>query len=174
MGDKDGKGGGGGARGNTVLVVGIVLWLVSWFAPVWKGQELFGGLGALAEKMGARPDQAAAAATGPDWLPGWPACRFAWELLWNDPQPGKLEEWEQRLCGASCLTNVVMLLAIALVLSRRPSVLAGVLVLACAGVNSSWTWVVDQNPFEWLRAGYFLWLLSFVLVGVGLCRGRRA
>jgi hypothetical protein len=47
--------------------------------------------------------------------------------------------------------------------------------LVAAVADASWIYLADQNPFEIYRAGYFLWLASFVLVAVGalLRAGRR-
>lgn len=173
MGGK-GKGGGkgGGDRMGRLLVVGAVLYCVAWFVPVYKGQELFGGLGETVARLGAKPEAMLQGLDGPDWLPGWPACKFAWQMLCGDAAGG--DAWKQRLAGSTCLTNAVMALALVLVMARGRSVGLGLAVLACAGVDSCWLWLSDRNPLEWLRAGYFLWLLGFVLVGAGLCAPRRA
>lgn len=173
---KGGAGGGGGGNSSSLLLLGVVLYLVSWFVPVYKGQDLANGLGALT-KLGAKPDAMGSALEGPDWLPGWPACKIAWHLLVDeappsDPKSKNQEAWKQKLLGASCLTNGFMALAILFVLARRRSVGLGLLLLVDAGVNASWLWIPPQQPFEWLRVGYFLWLVSFPLVGIGLCQRR--
>lgn len=175
MGKKSKPGGGNDQRGNSqLLLLGVVLWVVAWFVPVYRGQELFGGLGTLTREFGSSPEAVSAVLQGPDWLPGWPACAFAWQLLVDDQPQGGDRQWKQRVAGASCLTNVVMLAGLVFALARRRNVVLGSLLIACVGVNSSWIWLSDQNPFEWLRAGYFLWLASFVLVGLGLCMRPRA
>lgn len=154
--------------GRTTLVVGVVLWLVSWFVPVFSGQDLLGGLGKFADQLGTSPEHAATPLDGPDWLPGWMACHFAWQLLVDPPQDSKEPRWQQVLCGASCLTNAVMALAVLYALMRRRGVLLGLALLACAGIDSSWLWVSDGSAREWLRPGYYLWLASFPLAGAGL------
>lgn len=168
--DKGGGGSSGSGIGGRLLLVGAVLFVVSWFVPAYKGQDVFGALPAWGERLGAKPEGMFAAIQGPDWLPGWSACKFAWHLLTvEDSLLPQDDRWKQYLLGATCLTNAVMLLALLLVAARQRGVVVGVVVLACAGANASWIYLGDQNPFEIYRAGYFLWLLSFVLVGVGLC-----
>jgi len=186
MADRNKKGG-DGKRGSSLALVGAVLYLVSWFVPVVAGQQIFGGLGALGHTLGAKIETTTNL-EGPEWLPGWPACKFAWNLLLAEHQPqqdahqtqkdaNKAQqdaEWKQRLAGATCLSNAVMALALLFVLARRRSTALGMLLVLWAGANSSWMWLPGGNPFDWLRAGYFLWFGSFLLVGLGLCGSRRA
>jgi hypothetical protein len=165
---RGGAGGGGDPRANALLVAGIVLFAASWFVPAVQHQHLLTGLGGLTRALGSSPEAAAAGLDGPEWLPGWSACRFAWQLL-ADPQPlGGGDAWKQRLAGSSCLTNPVMLAAIAAVLLRVRSALLGALLLACAGVDASWVYLGDGDVLGQLGAGYWFWLGSFVLVGLGL------
>ena len=168
---KQGKGGGDRGVGSHLLLLGIVLYVVSWFVPVVRGQEIFGGLGNIAGRFGSAPS--ALGASGPDWLPGWTACDFAWHLLIEAKTPGTGEEWKQRVVGSTCLTNLVMLVAIVCTLAKRRSVLLGLCVLLAAGVNASWLYLGDTNPFESYAAGYYLWLASFVLVGMGLLTSKQ-
>jgi hypothetical protein len=61
-----------------------------------------------------------------------------------------------------------MLLAIVGVLARSSSRLVGLLVLACSGLTTSWIYLSDQEAFRPWAVGYYLWVASFVLVGIGL------
>lgn len=169
---KKGKQGSAGPRSaqriDPLTLIGGVLYVVAWFVPVARGQEFFGGVLALAGKAGTSPQTLTAELGGPDWLPGWVACKFAWNMLVgpSDAQVGS--SWRQHLAGSSCLINVVMavvLIAVALGVRSR---LQGTALLVCAGVGASWAYLLDKNPFEVWGAGYWLWLGSFVLVGLGL------
>ena len=166
---------GGRGRGNSdgqLLLVGFVLFFVSWFVPVYAGQDVLGTLRGLVTGMGAAP-AAFNKVDAPDWLPGWGACKVAWSLLVDaDSKLSGDDQWQQRLAGSSCLTNIVMVLAIVLLLARH-RVLVGLALLGCTAVNASWIYLLDQNPFEVYRAGYFLWLLSFALAGIGALIGAR-
>lgn len=158
--------GGSKNRSGQLLLVGFVLYVVAWFVPVYSGQEALGALRTFAQGLGAS-QQTFQGLDAPEWLPGWEACQFAWNLLVDsDSKLASDDQWKERLCGGSCLTNVVMVLALVL-LTARHRLLTGLLLLACAGVNASWIYLLDRNPFEVYRVGYFLWLLSFGLTGFG-------
>jgi hypothetical protein len=160
--------------GGQVCLIGGVLFLVSWFVPVYAGQQLLGGFGAFTKQIGSNPNALAAGASGPDWLPGWGACRVAFELLVDGDTTGD-QSWRQRLVGSSCLTNLVMLAGLGLLLMRQQALWVGVAMLGCVGINASWLYLSEQDPMQFYRAGYYLWLLSFALVGIGalLVAGRR-
>lgn len=156
-----------GLEGSQIVLVGAVLYVVSWFVPVYSGQQLFGTLPGIAKAFGASGQGGLMALDAPDWLPGWGACKFAWHLLINaEPLPSD-DGWKQRLAGSSCLTNVAMVLGLLLLVARRRRLLVGLVLLGCVFVNFSWIWLVDQDPFEIYRLGYFLWLGSFAVVGIG-------
>lgn len=157
-----------GNRGGQLMLVGFVLFFVSWFVPVHPRQDLFAG---LVRGLGTLGTLGTSGSTfgdvdTPDWLPGWGACKVAWNLLIDDAKAGSDDAWKQRLLGSSCLTNGVMVLGMVLLAARRRA-LVGLLLLVCTAVNASWIYLLDQNPFEVYRAGYFLWLASFALVGFG-------
>lgn len=156
-----------GAGGAQIALVGAVLFVVSWFVPVYSGQQALSVLPGIGKMFGGKPQGPLVALDAPDWLPGWGACKFAWQLLIDGEQHPQGDGWKQRLAGSSCLTNAVMGLAILLLVASRQRLLVGLLLLGCVFVNSSWIWLVDENPFDLYRAGYFLWLGSFGLVGVG-------
>lgn len=158
---------------NACALVGVVLWLVSWFVPVFSGQSLLNGLGQFASDVGAKTEAPLHAIGGPQWLPGWTACRFAWEVLVDPPEDSREPRWQLALCGASCLTNAVMLVAVAFLLAKYRSPGIGVALLASAGVASSWLWAGDGSAREWLQAGYYFWLASFAIAGIGFVLAAR-
>lgn len=171
---KPGKGGVGSAGASAashMLVLGVAMFVISWFVPVVRGQELFGGFGEFAQQLGANPEAGLAGLGGPDWLPGWWACQVAWNLL-VDSDLGGGAEWQQRLAGSSCLTNGVMVLVVLAALMQMRRRWQGALLLGCAAVNASWIYLSDRNPVEAWAAGYWLWLASFVLTGLGLLSDR--
>lgn len=139
--------------GSKLLTAGIVLYLVAWLVPVYEGQQLLGVSGT-------------SAASGPDWLPGWGAFRFAWDHLWGDA-PTQQTAWQARVLGSTCLTNLVMLGALVAFALRKHRAVPGLLLLLCAGLDASWLYLCEQDQIESLRPGYYLWLLSFALTGLG-------
>lgn len=151
--------------GRNLAWLGVILFAVSWFVPVVKGQDAadaFRELGASAS--GERGSHA-----GP---PGWQAFRFAWDLLTEGSEKGQ-DSWKARVCGATCLTNVAMVLALFGLLSLRSrAALLGMLLLGCAALNLSWIYLSEGEFREMLAVGYYLWTGSFVLVGLGLLAPR--
>lgn len=171
MGKKGKTEGGANGAGGQLLLVGALLFAVSWFVPVYKGQDLFGSLPTWMSKLGTSPDGSLAAVQGPDWLPGWNAFQVAWDLLTSDPQATPGERWKVVLLGSTCLTNAAMLLSLLLVAARAcrgtAALGCGLLMLGCAAVDASWLYLCERELIESYRAGYYLWLVSFVLVGLG-------
>lgn len=147
--------------GSKLLVAGVVVWLVAWLVPVFEGQQLLGTAVQWSRQLGG-----ATTPHGPDWLPGWGACRFAWDLLVGDP-PSDDEAWKARVLGSTCLSNLVMLAAFAVFATGRRRLWIGLLLLGCAGLDASWLYLTERQFFESLQPGYYLWLLSFLLVGLG-------
>lgn len=170
---------------NHLLVVGLVLYAVAWFVPVYKGQDLVGQLGnftkgfaqGFAQGAGNNP-ATAQMPTGPDWLPGWQACQFSWRILIDESTWSEQASWKAQVAGTSCLTNLAMLASFLLVFLRKPNVAMGVVMLACAGLDASWLFLIDKDPFSVFRVGYFLWVASFAVVGIGMvmpaATGKRA
>jgi hypothetical protein len=158
----------GGELGGRLMLVGAVLFVVSWLVPVYRAQDLLDTLPGLVSSLGANPNGTLNAMSGPDWLPGWSACKFAWSLLTADAaQMPEDHRWKQFLLGATCLTNALMVLGLLAAARRRLAIVVGLMLLGCTAANASWIYLVDQNPFDIYRAGYFLWLSSFALVGIG-------
>jgi hypothetical protein len=175
---RNGNGGKGGKRGGagalpSLALVGFVLFAASWLVPVVRHQSLLDVVGGITRAFGSSPEAVGAGLGGPDWLPGWSACRFAWQLL-VDPQPqGGGEQWKQYLAGSSCLTNLVMLGAFVAALARGRTAVLGAMLLGCTAVDASWVYLGDENTWDQLGAGYWMWLVSFVLAGIGLLRAPR-
>jgi hypothetical protein len=173
--DPDRTNGGRARRVAPLAVAGFVLFAASWFVPVVRNQGMLDVFGGLTRSLGegVRVDGPVPGG-GPDWLPGWSACRFAWELLTDSSPSADGERWKQLLCGATCLTNLVMLGAAFAAMVRGRSLLFGLLLLACAGVDASWVYLGGADTIEQLGAGYWMWLGSFVLAGLGLLRRERS
>ena len=134
----------------------VLLWtassafVVSWFLPVIKNGW-----------------------TIPEGLPGWQAMRAVLDPLWDHD---KLRDrpWFSALSIASGLTNIVMIAALAhLHLTRlSPANRWKHWVVLAAAINASWL------GFDWrdndLRIGYYVWLLSFLLLAIVVwARGAR-
>ncbi len=139
---------------RTLAWIGLVMFGVSWFVPVIEGQELLGG------------------SEGP---PGWQACRVAWEILVGGEGDGPkvdAEGFKRFVLGATCLTNglmVISLLALLVARGRLPRL--GTLMLATPAINLSWVYLGDGGD-QALAAGYWMWVVSFVLVELGLFGAR--
>ena len=157
-----------------LALVGFVLFVVSWFVPVVPQQGRLDELRDFVREHGSAAVPADAGLFhGPDWLPGWAACRCAWDMLVAEVPRGGSNAWKQRVVGATCLTNLAMLGAIVAVLARRrrptPATLGAVL-LGCAALDASWLYLDSFQNVDSFAAGYWLWLASFALAGAGLLR----
>lgn len=147
--------------GRNLAWIGVVLFAISWFVPVVKGQDMANSFGELSEAFGQKNPFG-----GP---PGWQANRMAWNLLTDGDAPKGGDSWKARVCGSTCLTNVVMLVAVFLLLSRRSGAARmGVALFACTALNLSWIYLGDGDSRSMLSTGYYLWVASFALVGFGL------
>ncbi len=107
----------------------------------------------------------------PRGVPGWEAFRLALSPLWPYEGSGWTGSWYGNvIISASALTNVVMLVSVPIVLARSGRVRRVVAWAAIAAVvlNSYW-FIADPDRVE-LRIGYYLWWLSFLMLGVGLLR----
>lgn len=171
---------------RAIAWIGILVFIAAWFCPVVKGQDFLkarseeqesvkGAANAAANALGARTYKLP---EGPNWLPGWEACRFAWDVLTEGDiavagETG--DSWKARVKGSTCLTNVLMILGLLLLLGQRSgNPLMGLLMLAAAGLNASWIYLGEDpsKVMEDLKIGYWLWAGSFVLVGLGLMAGK--
>ena len=135
---------------RTLAWIGVALWAVSWFVPVIKGQETVDTVKSLSS--GGEGD-------GP---PGWQAFHTAWDLLTKHS-----DKWKDKLLGLTSLTNAVFLVGSVCVLRNRASRGMGMLLVACTALDLSWVYL-NLDDFGDLRAGYWLWVASFALLGIGL------
>jgi hypothetical protein len=77
--------------------------------------------------------------------------------------------WRPHVLGATVLTNLLMVLAVAVLWARPgPHPRLGLTLLLAAALDASWLYLTDDVTREVLRLGYFLWVASFALVGAGL------
>jgi hypothetical protein len=95
-------------------------------------------------------------------LPGWQALRVALSPLWEELQ-GRFVE--AALSVGSGLSNVVFALGFVR-LARRdsPAPRWSWVLFAAAALNTFW--IFDMGPPGDMRAGYWLWLASFALLGL--------
>ena len=120
--------------------VGLV-YAVAWFVPVIKdGSTLADG-----------------------WLPGWQALRVSLTPLWEGFRWGWLQG---TLSIASGLTNLVFVLGFVRLARARPARTRrwSWILFAAAALNTFW--IIDEGPPGHMRAGYWLWLASFALLGL--------
>ena len=135
--------------GTSLVVIGAFAWLIAWFVP------------AASLEGSSHPDSLLKG--GPDARPlsGFYAFACAASLLPKSLEQGDLAT---AVLGATCATNLVMLAALMLhrVVPWRRAL--GFALFACALLNSTWLFLGD----DLCRAGYYVWLASFVLTGAGI------
>ena len=96
-------------------------------------------------------------------LPGWQALHVALSPLWDDFGGTFLQG---TLCVLSGLTNLVFVGGWAR-LALQPAASArrlSWLLFGAAALNTFW--IIDMAPPRDMRAGYWLWLASFALLGL--------
>lgn len=139
---------------TLLLAASTICFAAAWFLPVARDPFPIPNAAARVEPV------------------GYEACRFAWAILGDaESMPGE-PAWQRWLLGSTCLTSAVLLLALLGAAAGRVGRRTGVLLLSCAAVDTSWLWLVDVDPFEFYRVGFWAWLASFVLAGVALLRTR--
>jgi len=107
----------------------------------------------------------------PEGLPGWQAFRIAMSPLWPYYEGGgSWDPWYGALLAVtSGMTNIVMVASVPIGFwgtPRQRMVLAWLSLVAVV-VNAQW--VIDKDWTE-LRAGYYLWWMSFLVIAVGFFR----
>jgi hypothetical protein len=105
----------------------------------------------------------------PRGVPGWEAFRIALSPLWPYEGSGWSGPWYGNVViSASALTNVIMLASLVIALQKVDELqrVAGWAAIGACVLNSYW-WVADKDRVD-LRIGYYLWWLSFLVLGLGL------
>jgi hypothetical protein len=105
----------------------------------------------------------------PEGVPGWQAFRMAAAPVW--PYEGVSYEtwWGATLATVSAGTNLVMIGSLFLALQRRSLVrMTAIASLAAFVVNAQWLFL--NTDWVDLRAGYYLWWLSFLAISVASLR----
>jgi hypothetical protein len=134
-------------RPHVLIASAWLLHAIAWFLPVLNG-----------------------AVTFPHGLPGWEAFRLAASPVW--PYDGITTEsrYYAVLSTISAVTTLLFILGSVWVVLRGSITLrrtsAWVAILAFI-VNAHW-YVHFASDRADLRIGYFLWLFSFLLLGLGL------
>lgn len=149
----------GAVSGGVLVAIGAAAWVVAWFVPAAS----LAGSASGDTMIKSSPD------AGPFY--GFHAFWWAAQLVPDALGSGELH---MLVLGATCATNFVMLAALMLhrfVPWGRALAFAA---LACAPLNTTWLWLCEADMVAGYRAGYYLWLASFVLVGIGIaCKRER-
>ena len=105
--------------------------------------------------------------TLPDGLPGWQA----FEMAAFEVNKGRIEPWYFLVLPTiSAVTTIFFVLGAGWVVAIRSRILrrASAWFAACAFIINA-QWVLWSGPDRFnLRAGYFLWWFSFLLLAIGL------
>ena len=171
------------ALAKNLVWIGVAAWAISWFVSPHVGISLMkGGAGAV-DEIGKSLEGATVTPKDkdmPSGPPGWIAFRFAWDMAFSGktPEGGDSAAGEpEKSLGFTCLTNFVMALAVlALLFGVRGggAVLLGMLLLASAAFDAGWLYRTDDKFRSGLESGYWMWLGSFALAGLGFVLRRRA
>jgi hypothetical protein len=126
-------------RRALVWTVGLV-YAVAWFVQVIKDGDTLAGGG----------------------LPGWQALHVALSPLWGDFDGNVLQG---TLSVASGLTNLVFVAAFVRLVRGQPLTTQRWCWMLFASAALNLFWIIDMAPPGDMRAGYWLWLASFALLG---------
>ncbi len=129
-----------GLRRNSAMMLGLLMFVVAWFVPIHRHGK-----------------------TLPGALPGWDAFLVAVSPLWQKANPWHW--YDSALSVGSALTNLLMV-ALPFAWARRREhflQLVGLACIASLGLNAQW--LLSGSGSD-LRVGYFLWWLSFGVVGI--------
>jgi hypothetical protein len=97
-------------------------------------------------------------------LPGWQALRMSLTPIWPGEEFGG-GVLRGTLCVLSGLTNLVFVAAFVQLSRGRPASSRWSWILF-AGAALNTFWIIDVCDPEEMRAGYWLWLASFALLGL--------
>jgi hypothetical protein len=131
-------------RSHILISVAWLFHAIAWFLPVVEGGVTF-----------------------PHGLPGWQAFRVAACAVWPYAD---FKTDHAVLSTISAVTTSLFILGSVWVVSRGSSTLRRVsawVAMVAFIVNTHW-YVLFGSDRKDLRIGYFLWLFSFLLVGLGL------
>jgi hypothetical protein len=158
--------------GNGWFWTGVALWALSWFLPA-------AGVGAQGVDVAS--------------LSGWRAFRVAWEAAWAGESPSPVARVDVNSEGSATppavmrrrrsglvvtllpwtwALNLLLLAAIGMRIggAAGSSVLAGALFVG-AFCAFGW-WLKLDEASSVLKVGYYAWVASFALTGVGVVRSR--
>lgn len=127
-------------KSQRVVLLGAAAFLVAWFLPVIKG-----------------------GVTLPDGLPGWQAFRVAAAPVWPYADFTSDSGYRAVLTTASAATNLVMLTVLFGIARGRQQWARRSAVAALASFLVNAQWVIYEGRGD-LRAGYYLWWISFLLI----------
>jgi hypothetical protein len=145
---------------RNLVWIGVLMYAVSWFLPVLKSQDP--GWSRI-ESL-------------PDGPPGWQAVRYAWQLLdleLRAPSRDRAEGVESMVLGSTSLTNIVMAVALLALFSSRRAIpgILGWILLPCVVLNLSWIYLNPEGALKSLSFGYYVWVASFIVTGLGAIAG---
>jgi hypothetical protein len=163
-----------------LVILGLLVFVVSWFLPVHEGLDAMDALQREMSKIGGGKVESGL----PGGPSGWQAFRVNWDNLW------KAKTWSEAgddpkglVWNLTSVTNLAMLLAAFVLFSGTAKAARGVgWVLVVAFVlNASWLYLdstvgpdegagmpgLGGSLREGLRIGYYAWLASFGLVALG-------
>jgi hypothetical protein len=105
-------------------------------------------------------------------VPGWQAFRLALSPIWRLDNVQADSALAAVVATVSGLTNLLVPVAVVALLrvprgTRTPRLL-GWLLLGAAALNSTW-FVLGADRWE-LRIGYYLWVFSFLVLGIAALR----
>ena len=147
---------------GKLVVAGRIMFLASWVLPA-------------AQITVPVPAASTTLHGDSDLIFGWQAARITWRLLTsilsNDASGDPY--WHGVVLSATVLTNVVMLLSFIRFSAGRTNVCIGIALLACALLNTSWLYLLKDEARTNLP-GYYCWLASFALAGIGMLMRRRS
>lgn len=131
---------------SLISFTAAAIYSIAWFLPVAEGGSRYGD----------------------GVLPGWEALRVALSPLWSYREFVTEGSVHSSVSVASGLTNVLFVAALVAMVQQRSGARSiwwiGAALLLAAVINAQWLVI---SPVA-LKAGYYCWLASFMLLGVGI------
>ena len=139
---------------STLLVaIGAAAWMIAWFVPAASLDSSQSGDSMFKSSADGRP------------FYGFHAFLWAAQIL---PEAIGRGELDVAVLGATSATNFVMLAALMLHRFVPWARALGFAVLVCALLNTTWLFLCEPDMVAAYRVGYYLWLASFGLAGLGI------